>query len=116
VDQQAWDAHVVRFYEATDWALDISDAIFAGGISFEAVPGDKIRRSPETQVLVTRKTLRESDWKALDYGTTAFDIALSWFLDGSLFDSVVLAARTGSKHSKADRAVLSTLRDKGIAQ
>jgi hypothetical protein len=116
VDQRAWDAHVVEFYEAVDWALDISEASFAGGISFEAIPGDKIRRNPETQVLVARKTLLESDWKALDYGTSAFDIALSWFLDGSLFDSVVLAARTGSKHSKADRTVLSTLRDKGIAQ
>ncbi len=116
VDQEAWDTHVKKFYESADWALDISEAKFGGGISFEAVPGDKIRRNPETQVLVRRNTLLPSHWKTLDYGNSAFNIGLSWFLDGSLFDSVVLAARMASKEFKRDLAVLAMLRNEGIAE
>jgi hypothetical protein len=114
--QPEWDRMVRQHYDATDWALDISNASFGGGVSFEALPGDKIRRDPETQILVRRSTLAEADWESLDYQRTAINIELGWFLGGSQFDSVVLAARMGSKSAKQDLAVFRSLREAGIAE
>ncbi|TWB93567.1 hypothetical protein FBZ93_110172 [Bradyrhizobium macuxiense] len=117
-NQRRRDAHdlfVRNFYSKSDWALDIAQAEFPGGISFEQVPGDKIRRDPDRQVLVTRSALAVSDWRALDFDRTAIDIALGWFERYSIFDSVVLAARSDRKWSKRDLAVLARLRDAGIA-
>lgn len=115
-DQEVWDESVISYYRSVDWALDISAAKFAGGVSFEAIPGDKILRDPSTQVLIRRSSLLASDWRSLDYGTSAFNISLSWFLSDSLFDSVVLAARLGSKDGKRDIEVLDKLRKAGITE
>jgi len=114
-DQAAWDRATKDFYAGVDWALDISSAKFAGSVSFEAIPGDKIRRDPETQVLVTRQALADERWRQLDFGRSGFEVAISWFLQESLFDSVVLAARMGSGDAKSDIAVLRLLVDKGFA-
>ena len=115
-EQPAWDRAVKRYYENVDWALDISKAKFTGGVTFEAIPGEKIIRDPEHQVLVKRQNLLDLNWQSSDYGKTAFDIALSWFLNSSIFDSVVLAARMASKYAKEDIAVLNTLRNNGVAE
>lgn len=114
--QSAWDRAMVDYYRGVDWALDISEAKFAGGVTFEAIPGDLIRRNPETQVLVTRGRLSKTDWQAVDFDHTAIDLALSWFLQGSLFDSVVVAARHDPKWAKRDVGVLDRLRANGIAE
>lgn len=115
--QAAWDLAVSAYYSDVDWALDISKAKFAGGVTFEALPGEKIKRNVETQVLVRREKLdAAADWQKLDFGGSSFDIALSWFLDGSQFDSVVLAARTASKYGAKDVAVLDMLRKKELAE
>jgi hypothetical protein len=113
--QKTHDLFVREFYGASDWVLDITQAEFPGGISFEAIPGEKVRRDPERQVLVTRTALKSSAWQALDFDGTALNIELSWFERHSLFDSVVLAARSDGKWSKRDLAVLARLRDAGIA-
>lgn len=115
-DQQQWDAATVAFYDMVDWALDISEAKFRGGCTFEAIPGHLIRRNPKTQALVKRHKLEVSDWRRLQYDGTAIDIGLLWFLSESLFDSVVLAARSDPKWSKRDLAVLHMLRSEGIAE
>jgi hypothetical protein len=116
-EQDVWDLAVSAYYKDVDWALDISKAKFAGGVTFEALPGDKIKRNVETQVLVRRETLdAAADWQKLDFDDSAIDIALSWFLDGSQFDSVVLAARTASKHGAKDVAVLDMLRKRELAE
>lgn len=115
-EQALWDEAIKNYYTTVDWALDISQARFAGGISLEAIPGEKIIRNPETQVLVKRSSLFDKDWRSIDYGKSSFDIALSWFLSDSLFDSVVLVARMGSKDGKNDVEVLTRLRQAGIAE
>ncbi|MFM9928333.1 hypothetical protein VLK31_35560 [Variovorax sp. H27-G14] len=46
--QAAWDLAVSAYYSDVDWALDISKAKFAGGVTFEALPGEKIKRNVET--------------------------------------------------------------------
>lgn len=113
--QKQWDRATLEFYEKTDWALDISAAKFTGAVSFEAIPGELIRRNPETQVLVRRSKLHDVDWQKLDFENTAIDVALSWFLSDSLFDSVVLAAQDNSKWKKREIAVLEMLRRQQIA-
>jgi hypothetical protein len=113
--QPAWDAFTRSWYDSVDWGIDISKAKFGGGFTLEAIPGDKVRRDPATQVLIRRSALVDSDWRKLDYDGTAIDIAISWFEKGSQFDSVVIAARTARKWAKRDVAVLDMLRKCGIA-
>lgn len=110
-----WDRRARQHYNAIDWALDISNAKFPGTVSFEFVPGDKIRRNPETQILITRQRLEKGDWRTVDFDGTALDLNLSWFEEQSPFDSVVLAPRT-EKWAKRDAAVFQRLRDAGIAE
>lgn len=112
----AWNTATRRFYEEVDWAIDISDAKFSGGgVTFEALPGYLVRRNPQTQVLVRREAHQKTDWRAMDYQGTAIDYALSWFDQDSIFDSVVIAARSDAKNAQRDMAVLSMLRTAGIA-
>ncbi|NYT40452.1 hypothetical protein HZY97_06770 [Sphingomonas sp. R-74633] len=103
-------------FSSADWALDISRAKFPNGATFEALPGDKIVRDRKTQALIRRNALKTIDWKALDYGQTAIDIAIGWFENGSLFDAVVVVPRSNSKYREADAAVIEMLRREGIAE
>lgn len=113
--QQAHNAGAIEFYSSSDWALDISRAEFSGGVTFEAIPGDKVRRDPDRQVVVPRTGLVQADWRAIDFDGTAIDYALSRFDQEGLFDSVVLAKRSDRKWAKRDHAVLRRLCDAGIA-
>ena len=45
-----------KFYSGVDWVLDISDAAFESA-AFFSLPGDLIRRDPETQFLVRKERL-----------------------------------------------------------
>ncbi|HMD53396.1 MAG TPA: hypothetical protein VKJ65_02465, partial [Phycisphaerae bacterium] len=113
--QVLWDESCKNYYSDIDWALDISDAEFQGGISFEAIPGLLIRRDPETQVLVSRKNLAITDWKRLVQGFPAVGVAIDWFLNDSLFPDVVLVANKGARSFKDELAVLESMRREGIA-
>jgi hypothetical protein len=113
--QRVHDAATIQFYAISDWALDISRAEFPGGVSFEAIPGDKVRRDPTRQVLVSRAALAEHNWRAVDYDGTAINIELGWFESKSLFNNIVLAARCDRKWAKRDQAVFRRLCDAGIA-
>lgn len=110
------DSAVTAYYREVDWALDISEAKFVASPSFEAIPGDLIRRDPTRQVLIRRHNLEAADWRSLNYEDTAIDIGLSWFLTDSLFDSVVVAASSAPKLVGRELAVLDMLRAKGIAE
>lgn len=115
--QKLWDQAVVDFYKNVDWALDISAAKFSGSVTFEAIPGDKIRIDPSHQAIVTREKLSSGEWKRIDFDDTALDIGLSWFLQDSLFDSVVVAATIANrKLGRREVEVIERLRDAGIAE
>ncbi|PAL22757.1 hypothetical protein CD928_11935 [Sphingopyxis sp. GW247-27LB] len=110
------ESAIRKYYESVDWALDISDAKFPNGATFEAIPGDKILRDPSTQILVKREKLAGRDWRALDYERSAIDIAISWFENGSMFDSVVIVPRSDSKYRAKDQEILEMLRQEGVAE
>ena len=114
--QADWDQKVQEFYRSVDWALDISAAKFPGGVTFEAIPGSKIRINRESQALVKREALLSPEGQNFDFGNSSFKIALGWFQQRSLFDSVVLVARSDSKYAKQDIAMLTALRSAGIAE
>ncbi|MFA6117723.1 MAG: hypothetical protein WC729_27290 [Sphingomonas sp.] len=115
-DRKWRDEQIVAFYSSVDWALDISKAKFPNGATFEAIPGDKVVRDRTTQALIRREALSATNWRALDYGQTAIDIAISWFETGSLFDAVVVVPRSSSKYRQADIAVIEMLRRQGVAE
>ena len=115
--QARWDKAMVDFYSGVEWALDISAAKFSGAISFEALPGDKIRIDRLHQAVVKREKLASGEWKLIDYDGTALDIALSWFLQDSLFDSVVVAATTANRAlGRREVEVIKRFREAGIAE
>jgi len=112
-----WDVANEQYYGTTDWALDISRVRFTSSPTFEAIPGSLIRRDPETQVLLLRSALAVAHWEtAVDFGTTSLDIAISWFLTGSLFDDCVLAAARANRKFMEEMAVLEALRRRGLAR
>ena len=116
-ERSAWDRLAADFYGTVDWALDISDAQFQGGVSFEAIPGDKVRINGTTQALVTRDALQASDWwRTYDFGVTPLTVELSWFLNRSIYESVVVAARSDSRYFKQDVASINALRAAGVAR
>jgi hypothetical protein len=115
IEQGAWDEFAKAFYSQTEWALDISKARFGGSIGFEAIPGDKIRIDPSSQVVVAREALRTKDWRALDFKNTSYAISLSSF-EKSIFDSVVLTAALGGRNKGQELEVLDMLRSEGIAR
>jgi hypothetical protein len=73
-------------------------------------------RDPTTQVLIKRQSLAGRDWRAFNYDGTAINIAISWFESESLFDSVVVVARSDPKYAARDFRALDTLRAEGIAE
>lgn len=116
-ERAAWDQLTIEFYRSVDWALDIADAQFSGGVSFEAIPGDKVRINRETQALVRRSALQGNDWwRTYDFGVTPMKVEIKSFLERSLFESVIVAARTESKYAKQDIAAINALRLSGLAE
>ena len=113
--QAPWDDFAREYYKSADWALDLRNAEFTGSITLEAIPGSLVRRDEETQVLISRERLGQSNWQQLDFGSTGLDVAIEWFLDGSLFDDVVLVAEKKRKNFKEKLKVLQELRKEGIA-
>ena len=113
--QAGWDAANKDFYRSVDWALDITAAAFTSVPTFEAVPGSLIRRDPETQVLIARRLLAAESLAGIDFGSTSYDIAISWFLATSPYDDCVLVAARKNRKFKEQLRVLTALRQRGLA-
>ena len=114
-NQPLWNNANKEFYQTVDWALDISKAEFQGSISLEAIPGSLIRRDEETQVLVKRSQLEQGNWRSLDFGHSAYNVCIDWFLSDSPYEDVVLVAAKRGKKLKEELQVLAMLRREGIA-
>lgn len=113
--QDEWDSDARQFYQSVDWALDISQADFQSMPSFEAIPGSLIRRDEDTQILLTRRGLRDANWQSFPFGNSSAGVAIEWSLQDSIFDDVVVAAPKKSKKFKEDLAALQMLRHEGLA-
>src|SRR5204863_5298855 len=95
--RKAVAAAIAEAYQHIDWALDISEASFADA-DFYYVPGQLIRRDPETQFLLRRESFADIDIRTLP---TAAKFAASRF-ESTPFDSIVAVAPKQSKEFARD--------------
>jgi hypothetical protein len=105
------------FYQAVDWALDIS-AMEAVDFSLRGVPARLVRRDPETQVVVTRERAMRGEWRKLDLSKTYWDSVLDDFLrlENVKGPDIVLVAPKRNKQFKALKAGLDLLRAADVAE
>jgi len=113
-EQAAFDEANARYYEAADWALDISEARFVE-CDIRRVPARLIRRDPETQVVVTREKALLGEWKKLDLSKTYWGGWIDLFLKDGDPDVVLVAP---NRHPKFIDWLdgLKMLRDAGVAE
>jgi hypothetical protein len=110
--QDAFAASIARYYQEVDWALDISQAEFDSTPDLFFVPGDLVRRDPETQYL-----LRRDAFDGLDLSTLPIParVAAGRF-ESTPFDAIVAVAAKRSKTFAEDKAALDELRTMGLAE
>lgn len=102
---------IVDSYGSVDWALDISEADFTDADLYY-VPGDLVRRDPETQFLLRREPAANADYRKLPQGAGLF---LERF-DHTPFDSIVAVAPKRSRRFRDLLDILRGLRTAGIAE
>ncbi|MGK3207993.1 hypothetical protein [Amycolatopsis sp. MEPSY49] len=105
------DRALVEAYESVDWALDITQAEFVDA-SLDYIPGDLVRRDPETQFLLRRASLAELPNRQVPDGADLFFRRLEM----SPFDSMVAIAPRRSKQFQSLLSILRDLRDIGLAE
>lgn len=102
-----------EFYQGVDWAIDISRAQFSD-CDLRGIPGQLVRRDPETQVVVQKRNLVGRPWDSLDLAGTHWATALEWQLaDGP--EAKVLVAPKRAKNFRELLTGLELLRKAGIA-
>ena len=107
----AFREQAVKLYADVEWALDITDAEFSE-VDLSYVPGDLVRRNPESQFLIHAAAARAADLESLPtYASVLAERAAS-----SPYDTTVAPVPTRSKNADKRRAQLQILRDQGIAE
>ncbi|GLW64880.1 hypothetical protein Arub01_31240 [Actinomadura rubrobrunea] len=106
----AMNAAMVAYYQDVDWALDISEAEFSDA-GFSMVPGELVRRDPETQFLLRREVVVP----AMDSLPRVVRIEASRFED-TPFDSIVAVAPRRSKHFERYLAEFQQAREAGLVE
>ncbi|MEA5367215.1 hypothetical protein VA596_47345 [Amycolatopsis sp., V23-08] len=100
-----------QFYAEGEYALDISEAVFESASMF-SLPGELVRRDPETQFLVRKEGLAGADLSMLPRS------ARRWLKRAarSPFDSTVLVVGRDEADFKESLALHLQLVDLGIAE
>lgn len=103
----------IRAAEAdVEWTLDITEAV--GEIDVRGYAADRIRRDPETQVVVRRENLLDGRWRTFDWEGTSFRVGLDLMVRAGWPDTVLTVDATRRNH-RTQLSVLRRLRDEGIA-
>lgn len=100
------------FYAAVDWALDIRDAQFAD-VRFSSIPGQLIRKSAATQLMVSRSKLLTHDWNKLPLPSIT-RVSIKNCLQSHYEYQVIVAGERSSTFS-AQLEGLEILRQEGFA-
>lgn len=109
--QAAFTSALLQYYAGGDWAIDITEAEFDNA-NLNFIPGELVRRDPDTQFLLRRESFAGVDRSELP---TFASIAVSRF-DATPLDSLVAVAPKRSKRFAETRAQLQELRDRGLAE
>ena len=104
-----------RFYEETDWAIDISAAYF-NDIDIEGIPVDLIRRDPSRQFVVTRNRALQEDWRFKVRCKNDFWV---WMIDQFIKDGepgkLLVVPEEGSRSEQRElSSALDELRELGV--
>ena len=91
-EQQAFDDANAEFYRHVEWAFDISKGEFKE-LCIRGIPGDLIRRDPETQVLITREKALKGEWKDLEFRESLWPVSLDLFLQREELSTVFAAPK-----------------------
>ncbi|AEV81795.1 hypothetical protein ACWT_0781 [Actinoplanes sp. SE50] len=109
--REAFMIAIQRFYRDVDWALDISAAEFTSA-QLHYVPGELVRRDPETQFLLRRHVVEAVDPAELpSFGS----IAVSRF-ETTPLDCIVAAAPKRSSNFAEILDHLQQMRNRGLAE
>lgn len=102
-----------KYYSNVDWALDISRAEFSGVEMYRSgIPAALVRRDPETQVVITRASVAQGDWRAACEESAQW-VAIERFIQTGFPDAVLIAEKR-SKYLEQDVAAFRRLRDIGV--
>lgn len=112
--QTAFDRANASYYRSVDWALDIRDGEFKE-LEIDGVPAKLIRRDPETQIVVKRKSVLDAMWKKLPLKLTIWHQYFGALLAGDYEDTVIVAGKRDPEF-KTLIADLKVLRGAGVAE
>lgn len=113
-EQAAFDRANAEYYRNVDWALDISQ-IECKDLDLRGVAARLVRRDPETQAVVTRRSAMEGTWRDLPFNENLWPTSLSVFLGQGEEDTILVAPK---RHPKFRRYLedLNLLRKAGVAE
>lgn len=103
------------YYNKVDWALDISNAEFTY-CDIRCIPSQKIKRDPETQVIIKRTKAAEGSWRDLDLSGTSWPAALELFLFERNEPELLLIAPKKNPKFEIFREGIEKLRKFGIIE
>lgn len=111
VVKAAFNSALVDFYKDVDWALDIAAAQFVDATIY-MIPGNLVRRDPETQFILRRSSFESISRDSLP------PMARIYFdrFEATPFDSYVEIAPTRSKSFKMIYETLAELKSSGLAE
>jgi len=105
-------ACAVRKYKEIDWALDVSEAVFTDDAEFYYVPGDLVRRDPNSQALLRREAFSWADWRDfpghIGPWVSRFEV--------TPFDSIVVIAPKGSTKFRKHMSDIEWLHNNGLCE
>lgn len=113
-EQRAFDDANAEYYRHVEWALDISKGEFKE-LCIRGLPGNLIRRDPETQVLVTRERAMSGEWRDLEFQDNLLPTSLDMFLQRAE-PSIVLIAPKRHPRFKEYLSDMNLLRRSGITE
>jgi len=101
-----------RFYEAVDWALDISEANASCIELRGAIPTNLVRRNPNQHFIMTREQAESGAWQEYEpYDSFSIDVS-TFLLSGA--DRNIFVAAPRSRNFKSELAFYNRLRSVGI--
>lgn len=108
-----WAGFAKEFYQNTDWALDISEAVFDDA-AIRSMPLELVRRDPVSQAIVRRDAIERAGWEhpAVVENRAAFD---SMVVMG-LHETLILAPKGNKKRYGVVMGRIERLRAAGIAE
>lgn len=115
-EMQRFDAFRMAYYQNTNWALDISEAVFSYCEIDPSIPAHLVKKNPETQVVIKYTNIADGQWKenerlANSILTYRFQKALD-----TKSDVIFVAPEGNKKDFHESIELIKILRGEGISE